>query len=106
MTRCVERFEDMSPIGRLRLYCQDDGDLIVEVIDSNENFAHVEFCMPMTGGGQSEHTHAALRHLMVAMAKDELLRKQTREHPNGAKIETSSDPAQDLQVWIARAGEL
>ena len=30
--KMVERYEDMSPLGRLRVYKQDDGDLIVEIV--------------------------------------------------------------------------
>jgi hypothetical protein len=29
----AERFEDMSPRGRLRVLQQDDGDIIVEVVE-------------------------------------------------------------------------
>ena len=30
--RIAERFEDMSPRGRLRVIQQEDGDMIVEVV--------------------------------------------------------------------------
>lgn len=74
----VSRKESMSPDGFLRLHIQQDGDVIV-AIRSGENdggldpllpFASVEFCTPFGGGGGSKYTHAALRNLALAMAKD------------------------------------
>lgn len=72
--RVAERFEDMSRRGRLRVLQQDDGDMIIEVVedlDSNSPTAGlsaaVEFC---TSGGKSPKTLAALRALMHAMAED------------------------------------
>jgi hypothetical protein len=70
----VERFEDMSPRGRLRLIRQDDGDVLVCVItDPNgpdEGVAvSVEFC---TRGGTSYETLIALNALMQAMAEDNM----------------------------------
>jgi hypothetical protein len=53
----VERFEDMSPTGRLRLLRQEDGDIVVVVIDGDGDFSSVEFCTPMSGGGQSSRSH-------------------------------------------------
>jgi hypothetical protein len=73
-TRISERREDMSPLGRLRIVQQPDGDMIVCVIpDPNERgsmMPSVEFCMPSSGGGRSRHTLLALRALMEAMEKD------------------------------------
>lgn len=68
----AERFEDMSPRGRLRVLQQDDGDIIVCVVEdpSSHNggtIADVEFC---TSGGKSPKTLAALQALMQAMAED------------------------------------
>lgn len=72
--REAERFEDMSPRGRLRVLQQDDGDMIVCVIEDMESggccaglTASVEFC---TSGGKSPRTRAALLALMQAMAED------------------------------------
>lgn len=99
MSAIVERFEDMSPTGTLRLIWQEDGDIIVVVTrGEDDDFAQasVEFCTPMSGGGNSEHTHAALRYLMAAMAKDELNRKQFRDGGNGRR-ETLSDDTFTLQ---------
>jgi len=72
MTNTVERFEDMSPRGRLRLLQQSDGDILVCVISDPDGpdegvSPSVEFC---TSGGKSPKTLVALRHLMKAMADD------------------------------------
>lgn len=76
--RSVERFEDMSPTGKLRLIEQDDGDMIVAIVpdveESNRNgrlpvSLSVEFCT-FGGGGQSPRTLDALRDLMTAMVLD------------------------------------
>ncbi len=72
--REAERFEDMSPRGRLRVIQQEDGDMIVEVIEDLHSksptaglSAAVEFC---TSGGKSPKTREALRALMLAMAEE------------------------------------
>lgn len=70
----VERLEDMSLRGRLRLLEQDNGDIIVAV-QAEENGllqpgGSVEFCMPGPGGGRSPRTLVALRALLGAMAED------------------------------------
>jgi hypothetical protein len=72
MTNQAERFEDMSRRGRLRIIQQDDGDMIVYVIEDPNSInggasAGVEFC---TSGGKSPKTREALRALMLAMAED------------------------------------
>jgi len=70
----AERFEDMSPSGRLRVLQQDDGDMIVEVIEDLNSQSctaglscAVEFC---TSGGKSPKTRVALRALMLAIAEE------------------------------------
>jgi hypothetical protein len=69
--RVVERREDMSPVGRLVLILQEDGDVIVVVEpDPDHGDSSVEFCQPFTGGGRSRHTLAALRKLAEAMERD------------------------------------
>lgn len=74
MTICAERFEDMTQRGRLRIWQQDDGDMIVEIVPDPdkppEYAASAEFCSPGTGGGKSPRTVMALRVLMRAMAED------------------------------------
>lgn len=72
MANMVERFEDMSPRGRLRLLQQSDGDVLVCVISDPDGpdegvSPSVEFC---TSGGKSPRTLTALRNLMEAMAED------------------------------------
>jgi len=74
--RVAERFEDMSPRGRLRVLQQDDGDMIVCVIeDPNSStrgeMTSVEFC---TSGGKSPKTREALLALMLAMAEENAAR--------------------------------
>lgn len=74
MTKHAERFEDMSPRGRLRIWQQDDGDMIVEIVpDPGKEITYgdsVEFCAAGAGGGGSPRTLDALRDLMWAMADD------------------------------------
>jgi len=71
--KCVTRAEDMSPDGRLRIWKQEDGDLIVEVVPESskqEPSASVEFCTVGSGGGRSPHTRKALVALMEAIKRD------------------------------------
>lgn len=75
-TFAVDRKEDMSPDGVLRLFLQSDGDVIVQVVQVLDDFgnraerskvASVEFC---ASGGRSKRTLRALRALAQAMALD------------------------------------
>ncbi|TXT24394.1 MAG: hypothetical protein FD131_4991 [Rhodocyclaceae bacterium] len=68
--RFIVRKEDMSVSGRLRLLRQEDGDMCVSVIEDDGNQASVEFCAPVSGGGKSPKTLAALRALALAMMED------------------------------------
>jgi len=75
----VERIEDMSSRGLLRLIKQEDGDIII-AIQSMENGLlqigdSVEFCSGFAGGGRSPNTMNALNALMEAMRLDNI------EHP-------------------------
>lgn len=74
MKQVVERLEDMSSRGRLRLIEQMDGDIIVAVQSMEDGFLgigdSVEFCSGYSGGGKSPHTMEALRNLMEAIKKD------------------------------------
>jgi hypothetical protein len=68
----AERFEDMSQRGRLRVIQQNDGDVIVGIVEDPDGpnggvTTSVEFC---TSGGKSPKTLIALRSLMQAMAED------------------------------------
>ena len=72
--RMAERFEDMSRRGRLRVFQQDDGDMIVSVVEDLDSpnptaglSCSVEFC---TSGGKSPKTFEALLALMLAMADE------------------------------------
>jgi hypothetical protein len=95
MSRTVDRNEDMSARGRLRLIQQEDGDIIVAVQPEEKGLiqsgASVEFCVPGAGGGRSSHTLAALRALMDAMERD------NQERPIGK--------AEDLAIKDAPALE-
>ena len=83
--KVVERFEDMSPNGKLRLYQQPDGDIIVGIIpdpdqeDYTKLFPSVEFCNTCMGGGQSPHVLQALRNLINAIELDNKEKPQHRE---------------------------
>lgn len=80
----VQRFEDMSPEGCLRLFRQEDGDIIVCAVPDPEDCDRrrlppfgisVEFCECGGGGGQSPHTRRALLALWEAIERD------NAEHP-------------------------
>lgn len=72
----VDRREDMSPNGYMRLLMEQDGDIVVWIAEGEDDgspcrtFAQVQFTAPWGGGGRSPKTHAALRELMRAMAED------------------------------------
>jgi hypothetical protein len=72
--RTVERYEDMTRLGRLRLIFQPDGDAIVAIVpDPDEpdwRSQSVEFCAVGAGGGRSPHTIRALRALAAAITRD------------------------------------
>lgn len=74
MKNLVERIEDMSPTGRLQLFKQPDGDVIIQITtgETEHDFeqASVEFCAIAFGGGRSPHTLEALRKLYDAMELD------------------------------------
>lgn len=74
-TRMAERFEDMSPRGRLRVFQQNDGDMVVAIVPDptqhpDAELLSVEFCSPGSGGGKSPQVVEALRALMHAMAHE------------------------------------
>ena len=91
--RMAERFEDMSQRGRLQVLQQDDGDVIVTVIEDMDSRgpcaglgASVEFC---TSGGKSPKTLAALRALMQAIADENAERPHcTRRGERGMGTDT------------------
>lgn len=68
-----ERTGDMDNVSKIVVLLQEDGDIIVGVVE--EQFgklvsASVEFCTPGSGGGLSPATHEALRNLIEAIRKD------------------------------------
>lgn len=65
----VARKEDMSVNGRIRLLRQEDGDMIIAVIDDEGHMASVEFCVT-SAGGKSPRTHEALCNLALAIMED------------------------------------
>lgn len=81
----VTRLEDMSQKGRLFVFQEDDGDLIIGVCEEENGLiqpaSKVQFCTSFSGGGQSPNTFRALKELMKAIEKDNI------EHPSRAVIE-------------------
>lgn len=69
MTQIVDRLESMSPSGFLRLFIQDDWDVVLQIQQDDGEHASVEFCT-YAGGGGSPRTHKALLDLARAMAED------------------------------------
>lgn len=88
----TERLESMSPNGYLRLFRQDDGDIILTIAESNRDkdfrsLSSVEFCTPVAGGGGSRRTYFALIQLMAAMAADNLDASQSGRRPEDLDFE-------------------
>jgi hypothetical protein len=81
MTDIVERYEDMSPTGKLKLVQQTDGDMIIVIMPDPEALnpepTQIEFCTG-AGGGQSPRTLKALYALKQAMEADNNERLQHR----------------------------
>lgn len=78
-SRCVERHEDMSPVGTLKVIIEPDGDIIVAVTPDLDDpmqssiFGYtVQFCTIGSGGGRSPRTRKALIELVNAMYQDNL----------------------------------
>ncbi len=68
-----ERIGDMGNKSRLIVYRQEDGDIIVEILQDDKGQikrASVEFCTIGGGGRQSLHTFEALVKLIEAIEKD------------------------------------
>jgi hypothetical protein len=102
----VERLEDMSPRGFLRLIKQDDGDIIIGVGQCDhdgliEKVASVEFCTVSAGGGASPRVRAALIQLMGAMAEDNLSSRHVHRRPE------HFDPAEQQAIadWAKECGK-
>ena len=87
--RIVERCEDMSPTGTLKLIMEPDGDMIVVVrpdpddpMQSTVMGCSVQFTFPYSGGGRSPRTRKALVALMDAMYLDNLEEESARGRHN------------------------
>ncbi len=95
----VQRFEDMSPEGCLRLFRQGDGDIIVCAVPDPEECERrqlppfgigVEFCT-CGGGGQSPNTRKALLALWEAIEKDNAENPQHRGRHNAGAVPRRND---------------
>jgi hypothetical protein len=94
MSRYVERNEDMSPRGRLRVIIQDDGDAIVSVVSDPDELRFMpsaEFCTH-AGGGRSKHTREAIYALFLAMERD------NKERPLLTKNEEPAEPLRESAI--------
>ena len=79
----VERYHDMSPCGTIKVGIDGcDGDVHLSIYDDkNECLADLEFCSTGSGGGKSPNTVEAIKHLFIAIAKDnELNKSRMGEH--------------------------
>jgi hypothetical protein len=69
-----ERFEDMSPDGRLQVVIDSDGDVCIGIVPSSDEVRHfapsVEFCTVSVGGGNSPRVRQALLDLAEAIMLD------------------------------------
>ncbi len=91
-----ERREDMSPDGKLQIFLQNDGDVIVQVIGYRHDqleLASVEFCSCGSGGGRSPKTRAALLELARAIAED----NRTKPFPPAEPKPDSPDDGEGLR---------
>lgn len=93
----AERLESMSAKGFLRLLKQDDGDIILAIVDEEGESASVEFCAPGAGGGGSRRTYGALIQLIAAMAADNLDLREDVRKPLGIDVEE--------QKWLVQWGK-
>ncbi len=68
-----ERIGNIDNKSRLIVYRQEDGDVIVEILQDDQGQikrASVEFCTIESGGGQSPRTFEALVKLIEAIKED------------------------------------
>lgn len=84
--KTYERFEDMSPRGRLTVLVQQDGDVILSIIPDPDEPRHyvasVEFCESACGAGQSSRVRYALLKLAEAIILDNEEKSQERRRAN------------------------
>ena len=79
MFKVVTRRGDMSPEDRLRVFQQEDGDYILQIVPEYDErhpkpSLSVEFCTCCGGGGNSPHTRRAIAGLIEAIRKDNVER--------------------------------
>lgn len=68
------RREDMGQ-GRIQLIREEDGDMCLSVISNDGDFAGVQFCTSVVGGGRSPKVLKALYQLAQAVMEE------NQEHP-------------------------
>lgn len=77
-----QRYEDMSPTGRLAVMIEEDGDVIVTVIPDSKAFnsftKSAQFCT-FIGGGRSPAVREAILKLAQAILQENLDNPQYRE---------------------------
>lgn len=78
----IRRWEDMGP-GRLEVFREEDGDMILTVIDKEGFSASLQFCTYGSGGGQSPKVLGALYKLAEAILEEN---KSQPQHGRGPLI--------------------
>jgi hypothetical protein len=77
-----ERHEDMSSTGRVQVFLEEDGDVILTIIpdieDRNQMPLSVQFCTQGSGGGKSPNVRKALLDLALAIEEDNILNPMHR----------------------------
>lgn len=76
----LRRWEDMGH-GRLELFREEDGDMIVTVIDPEGHSSTVQFCTYGSGGGQSPKVLKALYTLASAILEENQSAPQLGREP-------------------------
>ncbi|MDT8925237.1 hypothetical protein RBE51_20805 [Pseudomonas taiwanensis] len=76
----LRRWEDMGQ-GRLELFREEDGDMIVTVIDPEGHSSSVQFCTYGSGGGQSPKVLKALYTLASAILEENQSHPQRERGP-------------------------
>jgi len=76
----LRRWEDMGQ-GRLQLFREEDGDMIVTVIDPEGQSSTVQFCTYGSGGGQSPKVLKALYTLASAILEENQSAPQRSREP-------------------------
>lgn len=103
MAMTTRRLESMSARGFLQLHKQDDGDVVITIVEDDAStrrgvMASCEFC---SSGGGSRRTLEALYRLMGAMAADNLDEMQMGRRPLGL----SPEEQKQIVDWVKRLGD-